>query len=578
MSVPVYERIIDLLEVEGIDTLFGIPDPGFFHLAMTAEARGWNVVSPHHEQAGGFMADAWSRMTGKPGVCFGTQGPGITNLAAAMIVAAKENSPTIFFGGQRSRTAYQRARRGRIQYMDQISNFKSSMKYTAILEEPDQVDEIIREAIRQATSGKPGPVYVELPLSVIHETFNWPPLISPDRYRLVNQPANKPMLDKAIDLMRAAKNPVLLVGQGMFTSRSHEVVGELARLMDCPILQTSGCAMTIEGMEDRTFAYGFSPAGRAAAEESDLCIALGTELGEPVHMGIGRHWEKNDANRKWIYIERDDTAMGVNRPIDVPLVGDIRDVVPQLIEALGDSPRPPSDEFESWKKMQVEWKAELLNSVPSGQTPVHPARFIVEATRAIPDNAIYAGDGGSTTIYAWTYTQFKPQDLVWNQNTGHLGTGLPYAIGAALATKGERPVVLITGDSSFMFHIAELETAARKKLPIVAVVATDYAWGLEAGVWKKQLGADAPQTEAFWGKGVRFDKVAEGFECYGEFVEREEDIGPAIARALASGKPGVIQVPVDPEANAMDAPNYEEFKSWYTDFKAGYGADAEDAY
>jgi acetolactate synthase I/II/III large subunit len=578
MSVPVYERIIHLLEAEGVNTLFGIPDPGFIHMAMTAEKRGWNVVAPHHEQAGGFMADAWSRMTGKPGVCFGTQGPGISNLAAAMIVAAKENAPTIFFGGQRSRTAYQRARRGRIQFIDQISNFKSSMKYSAIIEQPDQVDEIIREAIRQVTSGKPGPVYIELPLSVIHETFKWPPIVAPEKYRLVEQAASAPAIAKAIELIRAAKNPVLLVGQGMFTSRSHTIVGELAKLMACPILQTSGCAMTIEGMEDRTFAYGFSPAGRAAAIESDLCLALGTELGEPVHMGIGRHWEKNDAKRKWIYIERDAMAMNVNRPIDVPLVGDIRDVVPQLIEALKSTPRKPSAEFETWKGMQVEFKAKLLADVPTGQVPVHPARFIVEATKAIPENAIYAGDGGSVTIFAWTYTQFKPRDLVWNQNTGHLGTGLPYAIGAAIATNRERPVVLITGDSSFMFHIAELETAARKKLPIVCVVGTDYAWGLEVGCWRKQVGPDTPETEAHWGKEVRFDKIAEGFGCYGEFVEREADIGPAIRRALASGKPGVIQVPIDPVANAMDAPNYEEFKSWYTDFKAGYGAEAEDAY
>ncbi len=210
--------------------------------------------------------------------------------------------------------------------------------------------------------------------------------------------------------------------------------------------------------------------------------------------------------------------------------------------------------------------------------PVHPARFIVEATQAIPDNAIYAADGGSVTIFGWTYSRFTPRDLVWNQNTGHLGTGLPYAIGAAIATGGQRPVVLVTGDSSFMFHIAELETAARKGLPIVVVVGTDYAWGLEVGCWRKQVGPDTPETEAHWGKGVRFDKVAEGFECHGEFVENEADIGPAIERALASGKPGVIQVPIDPVANAMDAPNYEEFKSWYTDFKAGYGAEAKAAY
>ncbi len=578
MSVPVHERIVDLLEAEGINTLFGIPDPGFIHMAMVAEQRGWKVVAPRHEQNGAFMADAWSRMTGKPGVCFGTQGPGVSNLATAMIVAKKECSPTIFFGGNRSRTANQRARVGRIQYMDQIEHFKSLVKYSAIIEEPDQVDEIIREAIRQCTTGKPGPVYIELPLSVIHETFNWPPVMAPEKYRMVEQSASGTMVNKAIELIKAAKNPVLLVGQGMFTSRSHEVVGKLASKLDCPILQTSGCSMTIKGHEDRTFAYGFSPAGRAAASESDLCIAIGTELGEPVHMGIGRHWEKGDSQRKWIYVERDAATIGVNRPIDAPLVGDIRDVIPQLLEALGDFQRAGSEEFNTWKSMQTEWKAELLAGVPSGMNPVHPARLIVEATKVIPENAIYAADGGSTTIFGWTYSQYKPEDLVWNQNTGHLGTGLPYAIGAALATNGERPVVLVTGDSSLLFAIQELETAVRKKLPIVTVVACDYAWGLEVGVWKKQVGPDSPETEAHWGNWVRFDKIAEGLGAHGEFVEKEEDIAPAVERAIASGKTAVIQVPVDAYINAMDAPNYEEFKSWYTDFKAGYGAEAEDAY
>ena len=581
-TVPVYERIIHLLEAEGINTLFGIPDPGFIHMAMTCEKRGWKVVAPRHEQNGAFMADAWSRMTGKIGVCFGTQGPGVSNLATAMIVAKKEGSPTIFFGGNRSRTANQRARVGRIQYMNQLDHFKPLVKYAAIIEEPDQADEIIREAIRQCTTGKPGPVYVELPLSVIHETYNWPPVQAPEKYRMVEQAASGTMIKKAVALIRAAKNPVMLVGQGMFTSRSHALVAQLAEKLDCPILQTSGCSMTIKGQEDRTFAYGFSPAGRAAASESDLCIAIGTELGEPVHMGIGRHWEKGDAHRKWIYLDRDASAMGVNRPIDAPLVGCMRDVIPQLIEALGDFQRKGSVEFDSWKAMQKEWKAKLLAEVPTGGSPVHPARLIVEATKVIPNNAIYAADGGSTTIYGWTYTQYKPEDLVWNQNTGHLGTGLPYAIGAALATDGKRPVVFVTGDSSFMFSLNELETAVRKKLPIVTVVACDYAWGLEVGCWKKQVGPDSPETEAHWGNWVRFDKIAEGFGAQGHYVEREEDIAPtvtaAIEYAMANKKPVVIQVPVEPYANAMHAPNYEEFKSWYTDFKAGYGAEAEDAY
>lgn len=574
MSVPVYERIVHLLEAEGINTLFGIPDPGFIHMAMVAEQRGWNVVAPHHEQSGGFMADAWSRMTGKPGVVFGTQGPGIVNLAAAMIVAQKENSPTIFFGGNRSRIAYRKVKRGRIQYMIQTPYFEAAMKYVGVVEEADQVDEIVREAIRQAMSGKPGPVYIELPSSVIHQTHEWGPILPPDAYRLAHQAASAPMITKAVELIREAKNPVLLVGQGMFTSRSHDIVGQLAKVMACPVLQTSGCSMVIEGLEDVTFAYGFSPAGVAAAVESDLCIAIGTELGEPVHFGIGRHWEKNNANRKWIYIERDPTAHGVNRSIDVPLVGDLRDIVPQLVEALKDTPRVPSPQLEGWVRMQKDFKAEVLASTPSGSVPVHTARFIVEATRDLPKDTILARDGGAVSIFGWTYSQYEARDLVWNQNTGHLGTGLPYAIGAAIATDGKRPVVLVTGDSSFMFHIAELETAVRKKLPVIVVVGCDYAWGLEVGCWKKQVGPQSPETEAHWGKWVRFDKIAEGFGAYGEYVEREEDIRPAIQRALDSGRPAVIQVPIDEYVNAMESPNYEEFKSWYTDYKEGYGDDA----
>jgi len=113
-----------------------------------------------------------------------------------------------------------------------------------------------------------------------------------------------------------------------------------------------------------------------------------------------------------------------------------------------------------------------------------------------------------------------------------------------------------------MFHISELETAVRKKLPVICVVSCDYSWGLEVGVYRRMLGPQSPETEAHWSTGVRFDKIAEGFGAYGEYVDREEEIGPAIARALASGRPAVIQVPVDPDANATEAPNYQEYSTW----------------
>jgi acetolactate synthase-1/2/3 large subunit len=565
MAVPVYERILQLFEAEGINTLFGIPDPNFVHMFLTAEKRGWQVVAPHHEECAGFMAEAASRMTGKAGLCIGTLGPGIANLAGAIICAAKENSPVVFIGGQRARITEQRVRRGRIQFTSQPGLIAPAVKYLGIIEYPDQTDEIIREALRRAQSGTPGPVYIEYPVHVIQAELDVPPPLPPERYRLVHQAASAPVIGAAVKLIRAAKKPVLLVGHGVHTARAHDPVAALAQALACPVIQTSGGTSFIKGLEDRTFPYGFSPSAVDAVVTSDLCIAIGTELGEPVHYGRGHHWAAGDANRKWIYIERDPLAIGVNRPIDAPLVGDLRDVVPQLVDALKGSPRSPSPELAGWMKDEAARLAELAKSAPTGKVPVHPARFVVEATKAFPKDGVMVRDGGATVIFTWTYSQAKPHDVVWNQNFGHLGTGLPYAVGASVAEGKKKPVMLLTSDSSFLFHISELETAVRLKLPLVCVVGVDYQWGLEVGVYKRTFGPGSAETGVHWGKQVRFDKIAEGFGCYGEYVEREQDIGPAIQRAFASGKPGVIHVPIDAEANSTEMPSYAEFRTWYAE-------------
>ena len=174
-------------------------------------------------------------------------------------------------------------------------------------------------------------------------------------------------------------------------------------------------------------------------------------------------------------------------------------------------------------------------------------------------------DGGATVIFQWTYSQAKPHDVIWNQNFGHLGTGLPYAVGASVAEGGKRPVMLLTSDSAFLFHIAELETAARQNLPLVCVVGVDHQWGLEVGVYKRTFEQPSPQPGVHWSKDVRFDKIAEGFGCHGEYVEKEDEIGPAIQRAYASGKAAVVHVCIDPKANSEEMPKYDEFRTWYAE-------------
>ncbi len=572
-TIPVYKRILDLFEAEGIRTLFGIPDPNFVHLFLEAEARGWTVVAPHHEASAGHMAAAASRITGKPAVCISTLGPGMANMMPGIQCAKVENDPIIILGGQRARVTERRVRRGRIQFVRQEPMIEDSVKFSSSIEYADQTDEIIREAIRISMSGTPGPSYIEYPAHVILEEVENTPILPPDRYRLTMQGADGDRIAEAAKAIREAKNPILLVGHAVHTTKSGEAVKELALTMNCPVIQTSGGTSYIKGIEDRTFQYVFSEASIDAVEDSDCVVALGTELGEPLHYGRWRHWYDKEAERKWIYVQQDPTAIGVNRPIDIPLVGDLRAVVPQLTRALG-KPLPPAQGLAAFMKEGAAELEELAEEAGekgdgSGNLPMHTAQFVSEATKAFPKDGIMIRDGGATVIFQWTYSQCKPHDVVWNQNYGHIGTGLPYATGAMLAdqaqTGKQRPGMLLTSDSSFLFHIGELEVAVRRNLPLVCVVGVDFQWGLEVGVYKRTFGQGTAETGTHWSDKVRFDKIAEGFGAQGAFVQKAEDLGAEIARAYERGGVTVIHVPIDPKANSEEMPKYERFRTWYAE-------------
>ncbi len=565
------QRMLELMEAEGINTLFGIPDPCFVSMFVTAEQRGWRVVAPHHEQAGGFMADGLWRMTGKPGVIIGNEGPGVANLLPAAVCAAKENAPTIFIGGQRERFFDQQVRRGHFQYTSQPKFFEEAMKYVGTIEYAEQVDEIFHEAFRQALSGTPGPVYIEYPQDHSFAMKSFGPIVPPEKYRLVSQRADADSLDAAVELLTNAEQPMFFLGTGVFASRGHEEVTALIKALDCPVIYTPGAGGRLLDVLGQSAAYATLPANETIAM-SDVVLAIGTEIGEPVHYGQRRHWMAGKTDRKWIYVERDATAISVNRPIDVPLVGDLRDIVPQLTKAIsakGKVKRMPA-QFDEWNGVVKQEVASVLEQAPRGN-PIHPVLFASEATKVLPRDTVIVRDGGAASIWTGAFSQCETSDVLWSGNFGHLGTGLPHALGAQLAVGDTRRVVLMTGDSSFLFHISELETAVRKNLPIVAVVCCDYSWGLEVKVYHSAFGDQSPETEAHWGTQLRLDKIAEGFGAHGEYVECAEDIGPAVERALASGRPAVVQVPVDPKANADDVPGFEEFATWYGE--KGYGSD-----
>lgn len=563
-SQTMYERILDLIQAEGIDTLFGIPDPSFFGMFIEAERRGMRIISPHHEQAAALTADGLYRMTGKPVVMCMNKGPGVANIMAGVNFMMKENVPAVCIMANRQRFYEQKVRRGKMQYMSQAPLFENTVKYAGTIEYPQQTDEIFHQAFRKALSGVPGPTFVELPLGVMQAKFDGTPVLKPHQYRLVHQRADAQSIAEAKSLLENAKAPVLLLGQGGFVSRAHGVLTELASKLNCPILLSNAVEAILPGMEDRTFAYS-SEVGAEIAGQSDVVLAIGTELGEALNYGRGHSWKKGNETRKWIYLERDAEAMGVNRPIDVPLVGDLRDIVPQLVEALSGLKRTLPAELKGWTERRDAHKRSIEDYVPKTSMPIHPGLVPIEATKAVPEDSILIRDGGGASMWASALVQFTPRDSMWSSNWGAIGNGLPMAMGAQLAVGDNRRAVLLTGDSAFLFHISELETAVRKNLPIICIVSVDHAWGLEAASYKANFGENTSTPEARWGAEVRLDKTAESFGAHGEYVERAEDLGPAVKRAIASGKPAVIHVEVDQMASSSfeGIPGFMEFRAWF---------------
>jgi len=558
------ERLLDLFQAEGIDTLFGIPDPSFFALFLEAERRGMRIVSPHHEQAAALTADGYFRMTGKPAVLCMNKGPGVANVMAGVNFLMKENVPAVCLMANRQRFYEQKVRRGKMQYMSQPPLFQNTVKFAGTIEYPQQLDEIVQEAFRKALGGVPGPTFVELPLGVMQAKFDGSPVLKPHQYRLVHQRADAQSIAEAKALLERAKAPVLLLGQGGFVSRAHDMLTELAGKLACPILQSNAVEAVLPGMEDRTFPYS-SEVGAEIAGQSDVVLAIGTELGEALNYGRGHSWKPGNETRKWIYVERDPMAMGVNRPIDVPLVGDLRDIVPQLNEALVAVQRTLPAGLPDWTQRRDAHKRSIEDYVPKASMPIHPGLVPTETTKVLPADSILIRDGGGASMWASALVQFTPRDSMWSSNWGAIGNGLPMAIGAQLAVGDKRRAVVLTGDSAFLFHVSELETAVRKNLPIICIVSVDHAWGLEAASYKANFGENTSTPEARWGNAVRLDKTAESFGAHGEYVERAEDLGPAVQRALASGKPAVIHVEVDQMASSSFAgiPGFVEFRAWF---------------
>jgi acetolactate synthase-1/2/3 large subunit len=550
-TITAGELLVKSLVQEGVRIIFAVPDAGYNSVLGKLRQYGVRLLPPRHEAAGAHMADGWSRVTGQLGVCMAGAGPGTANLVSGIVTASSEGSPVLAITTNRHSTAIYPDRGGTMQYTDQVSLFRPVTKWNALVSHPARIPELVQKAVRAAASGRPGPVHLDIPEDVMAAEIDEEkaPVYEAQRYRVLQPFApDRALVKQAAAMLTEAAVPAIYVGGGVRHSGAWAELKALAEHLSCPVLLSPGARGLFP--EDSPLCFiPLSTGGMSLRKEADLVLLVGTQLAQLDAHGGPPFWAPAD-RQKVIQIDVDPEIIGRNRPVDLGILGDARAALAALLEEVETitGPRPPAERLQEYQRQSREWE-EGLAALATETRPVHPARLMTEARRFFPRDGILAMDGGNTSMYCFQYLRvFQPRSFLWTSKFGHLGTGLPYAMAAKLA-QPEKTVLLVTGDSAFGFNIQELETAYREKIPVVCLISCDYRWGMEVPGQLVDLGLE--NLIGVDHSRPRYDKVAEGFGCFGAYVEDPAEIQPALAAAVKSGLPAVIQVVVDQGANVL---------------------------
>ena len=524
-----------LKNVEGIDTIFALSGGHIAPIFDGCLDSGIKVVDVRHEQAAVMMAQAWSIFTGKPGVCLVTAGPGFTNSLTGVVNAYLENAPVVVLCGM---VALKDLDKGALQDMDQQSMVKPVVKWAARCHQVERIPEYLEMAFRNAVSGRPGPVFLEINPEALYagideEAVVYPGGAAAKHYVLPAEDA----VQQALELLNGAERPLLVGGSGIAHSRCADELKALVEKAGIPTILLDNGRGAIPDTHPLSLWDGGLMGVMAAAAMADVVLAAGIRFSWVLNFGDIL------ANAKVIRVDIDAGEVDRNRRADVALVGDAGAVLTRLNQGIEEKDR--SAWLDSLKGTFAAVTAGEKQSMETAADPIHPLRLVQHIREATADDAIFIVDGGDTLYFGSVGLRAKEMSGVIGSGTlfGCLGTGVPFAIGAKFACPDKR-VVLLTGDGSFGLNAMELETSCRHGAPITVVICNDQAWGMvkhhqelcyeECRVCGTELGV------------IHYEQIVEALGGHGEFVDKEADILPALKRALDSGGPACVNVITDP--------------------------------
>ncbi len=536
------QALVKVLAGEGVPFAFGIVGGKLAPLMHAlSQQQSIRFIGVRHEAAGPMMAAAVHAGSGRMAVALGEMGPGGLNLASGVGVAFNNNLPLLAITTNQHRAAaYPHS--GMFMDLDTRAVLAPITKWNAVVHDPRRIPELARRAFREALSGRPGPVHLDIPQDVLSATCTFADDefdVPPTRYRatLGPRPADA-LVQDAVALLRQARRPLIVAGGGVVTSGAAEAVRALAALLRAPVVPTQMALGVVPSDSPHAIGQGGLISGdavRQAFAKADVVLSIGCRYSSWMWDVQGPFTRPQHQH---ININIDPSALGHPALHTVAMQADAGLAVQDLLAALstGASISVDPNWLPSARAVRVDYEARLTALGQDGDPVMHPAVLARAIAAAMPSDALAVFDGGHTSFWSNDVTRVQNVRTRFHEpGMSHLGFGLPYAL-ALQAQHPGRPVFNITGDGSFGFTLNELDTARRYGLPVVTLIHNNEAWGIIRAGQKSQLGFEFATSLA----GSDYGAIARGFGCFGETVTQPEDVAPALARALASGLPAVL--------------------------------------
>jgi acetolactate synthase I/II/III large subunit len=544
--------LADMLAGYGVSHVFMVPAVLRRSFAEMERRTAIHRIHCHGEKAAAYMADGYARACARPGVCM-AQVVGALNLAAGLRDAYLAHSPVIAFtGGRDPQTKFRKV----YQEVDDLPAFEPVTKWSATVDAVERFPDMLRQAFRVATTGAPGPVHLQFRGNegqIDQEEAEIEPLVEP-RFGRVPAFRNTPdseSVKAALGFLQEAQRPVIVAGGGVRASGAAAALVALAEALAIPVATSLNAKDTIPGDHPLCVgvvgSYSRETANRVVAR-ADLVCFIGTEAG-----GMTTHmWQVPPIGVAAIQIDIEPQHIGRNYPLKAAVLGDAKLALESML-ALAD--RPSAGKRKNWleetREICAAWREKYQAMLQSDAVPIRPERICAELSRRMPQDAIVLADTGHAGMWMGGMYDVGSARQSFLRSAGHLGWAFPAGLGAKCAAPG-RPVVVFTGDAGLWYHIGELETAVRWGIASVTVVNNNASGNQSKRGFDRAYGGQqtAKARELWTYRMVDFARIAENVGALGLRVERPADFGPALEKAIASGRPALIDVVTDIEAIA----------------------------